>query len=123
MHHLSTMKMVEFQQQIKILHWQTTSYARHKAYGNLYENLDELIDKFVEISMGKYGRLKLSEKNSTLTLKNLKEISINNLLKDFCNFLSDLSNKFDSQTDTDILNIRDEILGEVNKLKYLLTLK
>ena len=26
-------------------------------------------------------------------------------------------------TDTDLLNIRDEMLGEINKTKYLLTLK
>lgn len=123
MHHSSTMKMLEFQQQIKILHWQTTSYARHQAYGTLYEKLDELIDQFAETSMGKYGRIKLDEKNSTITLKNQKDLSINVLLKNFCDFLSNLSNEFDSKTDTDILNIRDEILGEVNKLKYLLTLK
>jgi hypothetical protein len=29
----------------------------------------------------------------------------------------------DSKYDSDLLNIRDEILGETNKLKYLLTLK
>ena len=29
----------------------------------------------------------------------------------------------DSKYDTDLLNIRDEILASINKLKYLLTLK
>jgi hypothetical protein len=33
-----------------------------------------------------------------------------------------LSEKLTQGEDTDLLNIRDEILAEVNKLKYLLTL-
>jgi hypothetical protein len=34
-----------------------------------------------------------------------------------------LSNGLNPQTDTDLLNIRDEMVSEFNKLKYLLTLK
>jgi hypothetical protein len=33
-----------------------------------------------------------------------------------------LSEKLTQGEDTDLLNIRDEILAEVNKMKYLLTL-
>jgi hypothetical protein len=29
----------------------------------------------------------------------------------------------DTRYDTDLLNLRDEMLAEINKLKYLLTLK
>ena len=49
-------KLVESQIQLKFLHWQTKSYAKHQAYGNLYGDLDELIDDFVEACMGKHGR-------------------------------------------------------------------
>ena len=38
-------------------------------------------------------------------------------------FLLSLSNMLSPSNDTDLLNIRDEMLGEFNKLKYLLTLK
>jgi len=31
--------------------------------------------------------------------------------------------KVDPQSDTDLLNIRDEMLANISKLKYLLTLK
>ena len=34
-------------QQIKLLHWQTKSYARHKASGHLYDDIDKLIDQFI----------------------------------------------------------------------------
>lgn len=123
MHHKSVITMMNFQQQMRILHWQTTSYARHNAYGMIYDSLDDLIDTFTETCMGKYGRIELNDEISDLKLKNMKDVSINNYLNQFCDFLVDLTNKFDGKEDTDILNIRDEILGAVNKLKYLLTLK
>jgi len=37
-------------------------------------------------------------------------------------FLISLSNVYDPTSDTDLLNIRDEMLAEFNKLKYLITL-
>lgn len=123
MHHNSTLKMMNFQQQMRILHWQTTSFARHNAYGGIYDSLNSLIDMYVEVSMGKYGRIELDEENSKLELKNMKNLQINDYLKEFCSFLIGLTEEFDSKDDSDILNIRDEMLGEVNKLKYLLTLK
>lgn len=123
MHHKSVITMMNFQQQMRILHWQTTSYARHNAYGIIYDSLDDLIDTFTETCMGKYGRIELNDEISELKLKNMKDVSINNYLNQFCDFLIDLTNEFDGKEDTDILNIRDEILGAVNKLKYLLTLK
>jgi hypothetical protein len=34
-----------------------------------------------------------------------------------------MTDQLDSRYDTDLLNLRDEMLQQVNKLKYLLTLK
>ncbi len=36
------------QSQLRVWHWQTNSYAEHKALGKLYESLDGLVDDFVE---------------------------------------------------------------------------
>jgi hypothetical protein len=123
MHHKSVIKIMNFQQQMKILHWQTTSFARHNAYGGIYDSIDDLLDKFAEVCMGKYGRIELTDEISELKLKNMKDFSINSYLNEFCDFLVELTGEFDDEKDTDVLNIRDEILSEVNKLKYLLTLK
>jgi hypothetical protein len=40
-----------------------------------------------------------------------------------CDLLISFSDVLDDSQDTDLLNVRDEMLGEFNKLKYLLTLK
>jgi len=49
------------EQQMRIFHWQTKSYARHQAFGMIYGQLGDLIDSFVEAYMGKYGRVQVSE--------------------------------------------------------------
>ena len=36
-------------EQIKLYHWQTHSYSRHKATDEVIENLDKNIDEFVEV--------------------------------------------------------------------------
>jgi hypothetical protein len=38
-------------------------------------------------------------------------------------FLVGMSDQLDSRYDTDLLNLRDEMLALINKSKYLLTLK
>lgn len=122
MHHKSVMTMVGFQQQMRILHWQTKKYSRHIAYGSIYDTLDDLIDTFTEVCMGKYGRIELGDDLGNISLKNMDEIGVNDYLNDFVEFLNGLNDDFDQSKDSDVLNIRDEIMGEVNKLKYLLTL-
>lgn len=114
--------LMQIQTQFKVLHWQTTSYARHNAYGQVYDSLSDSIDEFVEICMGKQGRFELSE-GAKIELFNLKSLEINSFLKTFADFLIGLSKELSPEEDTDLLNIRDEILGDINKLKYLLTLK
>ena len=114
---------ITLQQQFRILHWQTKSYARHIAYGGIYENLDELIDKFVEIYMGKYGRVEFSSGEGTIVLKNTSTLGLNEFLNQNVDFLMSLTESLNQVKDTDLLNIRDEMTGEINKLKYLLTLK
>jgi DNA-binding ferritin-like protein len=111
------------QHQIKVLHWQTKSYARHKAYDDVYSSLGELIDNFVEIYMGKYGRVEFSGGEGSITLKNTDSLQLNNFLKDSIDWLKSLNEKLKSDNDSDLLNLRDEMMGEINKLRYLLTLK
>jgi hypothetical protein len=55
--------------------------------------------------------------------KDISELSVNEFLSETCEFLIHLNNVYDREMDSDLLNIRDEILGKFNKLKYLLTLK
>ena len=111
--------LLKIQNQLRIFHWQTDSYAAHKAFGKAYESLDGHIDSFVEIYMGKYGKTKAKLTYSIELVNLTEEYSL--IIDDFVNYLEQMGEQLDS-VDTDLLNIRDEMLGELNTLKYLLTL-
>ena len=105
--------------QLKYYHWQTDSYSKHKALGKAYDTLIGLVDDFVEILLGKYGK-ELSP--ISINIKTESELDYNSAIEEISNYLSyELSNILDEK-DTDLLNIRDEMLAIVNKTKYLLTL-
>lgn len=108
--------------QMKICHWQTKGIARHEAFGNFYSDLDPLIDKFVEQAMGKYGRFVLDEETKTIEMNNLSDIDIKSLVKTVRTALVQMSDELDP-SDTDLLNLRDEFLGLVNKYSYLFTME
>lgn len=114
--------LLGLQNQMKICHWQTKGIARHEAFGNFYDDLTPLIDDFVEQSMGKYGRFTLEDETKTIQLSNLSEIDIKGLVNTTRQALVQLTEQLDP-SDTDLLNLRDEILGKVNKYAYLFTME
>jgi DNA-binding ferritin-like protein len=114
--------LLSLQIQMKINHWQTKGLSRHKAFGKFYDTLSKLIDSFVESAMGKYGRFTLDEETKTIQLNNLSELDMRGLVNTVRESFILMTDQLDP-TDTDLLNIRDEMLGELNKLNYLLTLE
>lgn len=116
-------KLLTYQNQIKILHWQTTSYAEHKTLDGLFGELGGNIDEFIETFMGKYGRV-VAQNSFNLTLQNYSSIAPMDLMNQMVAYLTnELPTMLDAKKDADLLNIRDEMLGNVNQTKYLLTLK
>jgi DNA-binding ferritin-like protein len=109
-------------EQIKVYHWQTSLYARHKATDEVLKALDESIDKYVEIYMGKYGRPRMTLKTGTLRVKNMGEKEAVVFIKTCIRTLIEVLPRGLAPTDTDLVNIRDEMLGELNQLLYLFTL-
>lgn len=112
--------LIKIQEQLRIFHWQSETYAQHKAFGEAYEKLGELVDEFIEVFMGKYGKVR-AKVTYNIELDNLSENYLD-YINDYIEFLNKLTEDISDQ-DTDLLNIRDEMLATLNKLKYLLTLK
>ena len=111
--------MMTIRDQIKVYHWQTKSFARHKATDDFVTELDGLIDSFVEVYMGKYGRPKVS---GSIKLHNFSESAAKSFVAKQTAYLSKVLPRKLKSTDTDLLNIRDEVLALVNKTLYLFTL-
>jgi hypothetical protein len=105
--------------QIKLYHWQTRSFAEHKATDDLVGKLDTNIDTFVEAYMGRYGRPRMGQ---TYPLKNLTVTGIRAFISRSDEWLTFKLPRMVKNTDTDLLNIRDEILADLNQIKYLFTL-
>ena len=113
MHYLNT---------IKLYHWKTSSFAKHEATNKLYASLNTDIDRFVEQMLGKRG--------NRLDFSNIKSIPINEITNDkqivkemqeFKNFLVNIHYKLPNMSNSDLLNIRDDILGSINQFLYLAT--
>ena len=111
---------------VKLYHWKTHSYATHKATDELYTKFNEHIDRFIEVLLGKTGsRIDLmSHKNIKLIDLNTQE-SFERKIKEFKYYLVDLDNNkaLKKMSNSDLYNIRDEILGDLNQLLYLLTFR
>jgi hypothetical protein len=116
------LKLVQIQIQFKFLHWQTHGDAKHRTYGEVYDKLGDFIDEFAEIMMGKYGRIEF-EPEFSIMFQNMGSLNLQNFLDGITEFLVGMTDQLDSRYDTDLLNLRDEMLGTINKTKYLLTLK
>jgi hypothetical protein len=101
----------------------TTTYSRHVASDKLFGEISDNIDKFVEVYIGRYGRPKLTNKDLVCNLQNNSDSTIVDSLDKFINYLDKHIYNFVSKEDTDLLNIRDEMLGNLNQAKYLFTLK
>jgi len=116
-----TRTFLEMLTTIKLYHWKTHSFAQHKATDELYSSLNEHIDKFVEILLGKdESRIRMVEKcNPLRDYEN--SVNFKEKIYEYREFLVNLNNSFNSKTDTDLLNVRDEILGDINQFLYLMT--
>jgi hypothetical protein len=106
---------------VKLYHWRTYSYSQHKATDELYAILNEHIDNFVEVLLGKSAsRIHMVNQRIRLIDQDIK--TFKEKIFEFRAFLVDMDQYFISKQDSDLLSIRDEILADINKFLYLLTL-
>ena len=121
-----TVVFLEILLMIKLYHWKTTSYATHKATDELYTKLNANIDDFIEVLLGKSGT-----RTDLIGHKNIRLVdlsSLETLKREVDGFKSYLVGLNDNKamklmSNTDLYNIRDTILGDLNQFLYLLTFK
>ena len=101
---------------VKLYHWRTHSYSEHKATDNLHEALSEQVDSFVEKLLG--------SKQTRSNLTHLRMNAYNTLpaLKRRIEYYKRYLRGMPASLGTDLLNIRDELLGSLNQFSYMLSL-
>jgi DNA-binding ferritin-like protein len=110
-------KIITFELQLQLVHWQTSSYAEHKTLGKLYDYLQEFRDGLTEKLMGYTGK-----KPSSLSIGSITPMPAMSICMEICTFASSLKSYAESNNYMDIGNMADELSGEASKTKYLLTL-
>lgn len=122
-----TLQFFEMILLIKLFHWKTHSYSTHKATDKLYDDMNTHMDRFMEVLLGKTG--------IRMDFTNQKSISLYDLnsqekliakVNQFKSYLVNLLSKKSLENlmlDTGLLNVRDEILEDMNQFLYLLSLK
>lgn len=119
--------------QIKVYHWQTNSFSEHKALDMAYEELEESIDEFIEKYQGIFGRIKSGSGSFLLELENLQTVNspteevpetvgLQGKIDQWIAYLKSFNEDSNIGNKTDLLNVRDDMLGTLNQLKYLITL-
>ena len=119
------LKFIQMLNIIKIYHWKTLSYPQHKATDELYESFNGRMDEFVETMLGKtVKRFNLSSVKHIPFYDYTNVTKFKQCIETFKQYLVNMSNAsyFKNHGNSDLLNIRDEILGDLNKFTYLLTL-
>lgn len=113
-------QLFQFQLQLKMYHWQTYDYGRHKATDNLMSELLSFTDLIIEGYMGKYKRV---ETPTTIELqKNVTDKNVvTKLLNPFIDFLKQW--KEDLKGQEEFLHLIDDIQLKCEQTKYLMTLK
>lgn len=137
--------LFQIQNTLKYAHWSTFSYSQHMVIDKFLDQYVNLFDKFIEGFQGKYGRIKFPQDNKKVVVYNLTYDNVVDYMRCVRKFLSGLidegckyvvgdeeGNDFTigqvtimdiiKKDDTDLINIKDEMLGIANQLLYLLTL-
>jgi hypothetical protein len=106
--------------QIRVWHWQVTIGDLHKALGDFYDEFSGLNDTLIEAVMGKYGRFSIKGTKSQI-LVDYDVATFDSAVAQYESlYTNDYRKLFTS--DPEICNIIDEIVSEMQKLKYLSTM-
>jgi len=107
----------EFQIVVKMYHFQTSKYSVHKTVDEYSGKLAEKMDKFFEIGQGIYGSVNINQSN--IKVSNVFDGDFNYYINKFQNSIEQIEKIIYKHSD--LSNIKDEIKGDLNQLKYLLT--
>lgn len=113
--------------QTKLLHWQCALYGQHKALDKLFGNIIKIGDDLAESIMGKYGKPVLTEDQLCLKLMNFENPKDGDLSQ-FMDHLYkcyaiDCKSLLDENSDSELINILDEMIAAIDQAKYLISLR
>lgn len=118
--HQLILMLVGFTANLRLAHWQAdTRLNTHRVLGELYEDLDGLVDELAEIVMGKDGQTSFIEE----TVRLCPGMDLAGLFASGEKAVADLRSQFKVGIDDDALNLLADISGKMNRARYLLKIR
>lgn len=122
--------LIELKHSVKVYHWTTDEYRIHLATDGFLKQLDPLLDQYAEVMLGlvKKNMNKNTEvvrqlKNKLATIQTHSLNNIEDLNRRLNNIIDFLKNHERISNEPELLAIRDEIVSETQKFKYLIAFK
>lgn len=109
----------EFRDNLKLFHFQTKSYAAHKAADTLEKSLSVLFDKFMESLQGQMGFRVTVPKGSVVRLAEF--MSDNSRAVMFAQGFANVLDLIVGDAPSDVANIIAEMQANIHQFMYLLT--
>jgi hypothetical protein len=119
------LRFMEMLNTIKIYHWSTLSYPTHKATDELHEKMSELVDSFIEKYIAITGTPLFNPGRGRQSIPFYECKSLEDYrkkLQDYKRFLVSFNKNVLHQEATELLSIRDDMLGEIDQALYSLRL-
>lgn len=112
-------ELLHLETELRLYHWTTGSYARHKATDELYEGLRQWIDTFIETAFGKdRAALKALPKSWNMPVRCWTEKEAPERVLGFAQHIQ----KDWEWEDTGLLSLRDDLINLLHKAAYLFRL-
>ena len=103
---------------LKMKHWNTHKYVVHKSIDDILGRVNVLIDKFVEVLIGKSKTYRSKYLYAfDINIKIMTDNELTAYLDEFIEFMVGISPKLEGK-DSDLGAIRDELVAKINRLKY-----
>jgi len=106
--------------QIKVFHWATMSYGQHKALDDFHGSLSDLVDKFVEVYLGRYKKQPV--KSFKISMDAVSDMSkLDKFLETERENVRKMHPVFNKSSE--LQNLLDEMLAAFDQAIYLCNLK
>lgn len=111
---------------IKLYHWTTKSYQAHKSTDKLHSKLQDLMDSYVETSLG-HDICNKKTLRTSIKKVHIKQLNNNRDLHKYTRVykqhMKNIRQELERKNADEIITIIDEIIGELDVLSYLNTLE
>lgn len=114
--------LIFLQNHVRMFHWRTDSYSKHRISERLYRDLGPTIDKFVELTIAAQGTAVALPQEIPMTLNALDVRGLIDLLRKARTAMSVKESTFAvlCTENMDLASVRDELLEHMGRAIYLL---